>query len=404
MLTGTNLTYTKYYNFRIVFEIIRLHGPISRAEIARNSSLTAQTVSNIVKRMLDDDLVKEGKTVKSKGRGAPSVVLEINPEGSYSIGLDFNRDHLTALLVDLTGRVIDRTFIELDQPAPDEAISLMSDAVIGLIKKKRIPNYKISGIGIGFPGPITINHGNSVTNIVNPKAFPKWKDVPVVELLSKKINVPIFLENNASAAALGERWYGAGRQISTFLYLLFDAGLGGGLLINGQLHDGAHSNAGEVGYLPIPNHLKTPLTDEGLPHIGQHFNLNKLYELLQKNGLTASRPDDLVTLLNEKNEILIDWLELGIKMLIPAIVTIEYLMDPPVTIMGGRLPTPLIQYLKDGIIDQIADYRVVENHIGSDLEIGTAGEDAAALGAATLPMFELFAPQTKVLNKKNGKG
>jgi len=88
MLTGTNLTYTKAYNFRIVFETIRLHGPISRADVARRTSLTAQTVSNIVNRLLEQNFVQEGKKFQKK-RGAPSTTLEVNSEGAYSVGLDF---------------------------------------------------------------------------------------------------------------------------------------------------------------------------------------------------------------------------------------------------------------------------------------------------------------------------
>ncbi len=123
MLTGTNLTYTKAFNYRIVFETIRLFGPISRADIARRSNLTAQTVSNIVKRLLDTHLIQEGQK-RQDGRGAPSITLEINPDGAYSIGIDFNRDHLTGILLDLTGNVQQHIFYELETPSPDETVEL----------------------------------------------------------------------------------------------------------------------------------------------------------------------------------------------------------------------------------------------------------------------------------------
>ena len=128
MLTGTNLTYTKAYNFRIVFETIRLHGPISRADIARQTRLTAQTASNIVARLLERNFVKEGVKLQKK-RGAPSTTLEVNPEGAYSVGLDFNRDHLTGILVDLAGNLKTKIFYEINSPTPKDAINLMVSTI-----------------------------------------------------------------------------------------------------------------------------------------------------------------------------------------------------------------------------------------------------------------------------------
>ena len=101
MLTGTNLTLTKEYNLRIIHETIRLFGPLSRAEVARRTELTPQTVSNLVRELIQMNLVIEADKHQA-GRGAPSVRLEVNPAGAFSIGLDLDRDHLTGVLVDLT--------------------------------------------------------------------------------------------------------------------------------------------------------------------------------------------------------------------------------------------------------------------------------------------------------------
>ena len=94
VLTGTNLVYTKKYNLRIVHEVIRVYGPLSRADVARHTQLSVQTVSNLVKELLELRLVQEGGR-RSEGRGAPSTELTINPDGAYAIGLDLDRDHLT---------------------------------------------------------------------------------------------------------------------------------------------------------------------------------------------------------------------------------------------------------------------------------------------------------------------
>jgi predicted NBD/HSP70 family sugar kinase len=400
MLTGTNLTYTKAFNHRIVFETIRLNGPISRADIARATNLTAQTVSNIVNRLLKRDLIMEGKRTQKK-RGAPSVTLAINPKGAYSIGLDFNRDHLTGILVDLAGNVIDKKYFEIHDPTPEASIELMASTVGDLFDDNYSNSY-LSGIGVGFPGPMQVNRDNTVTNVVNPKSFTHWKNVPVVKLLRQHIEAPIFLENNASAAALGERWYGVGRNISSFLYTFFGVGLGGGIILNGQLYEGANDNAGELGYTPLKPGV-SPLSEGKDAHIGEHFDLARLYNWLGKSGIEASHPAHLKDLFENKNEKILEWIELGKEILAPAFLSVENLLDPEVIVLGGRLPEVILEELKQGVSERLDQLRVIDKKIGPKFLTATAGEDAAALGAATLPMFDLYAPQPHVLIKKNGQ-
>lgn len=401
MLTGTNLTYTKAFNHRIVFETIRLNGPISRADIARATNLTAQTVSNIVNRLLKRNLVMEGKRLQKK-RGAPSVTLAINPKGAYSIGLDFNRDHLTGILVDLAGNLIDKKYFEVNDPTPESSLELMTSTVKDLFQDDKYSNSYLSGIGVGFPGPMQVNRDNTVSNVVNPKSFTHWKNVPVLKLLSQHIEAPIFLENNASAAALGERWYGVGRNISSFLYTFFGVGLGGGIILNGQLYEGANDNAGELGYTPLQAGL-SPLSNTDHPHIGEHFDLARLYEWLGKSGIKASHPSDLKELYLSKNAQFMDWVELAKDILAPAFLAVENLLDPEVIILGGRLPEEILEDFRNGLSDRLDSMRIVEKTTGPKFLTATAGEDAAALGAATLPMFDLYAPQPQVLIKRNGQ-
>ncbi|WP_243663377.1 ROK family protein [Rhodothermus marinus] len=111
---------------------------------------------------------------------------------------------------------------------------------------------------MGIPGPLDVSEDGHVTNVANPKAFPGWHRVPVVEILERRLELPVFLENNATAAAIGERWYGAGQHIATFFYVFFSEGLGGGIIFNGQPYDGHTGNAGELGYCYLPPDVLTP--------------------------------------------------------------------------------------------------------------------------------------------------
>lgn len=397
MLSGTNLTYTKAYNFRIVFETIRLLGPISRADIARKTNLTAQTVSNIVTRLQERDLILIADKLQ-KQRGAPSTNLILNPEGAYSIGIDFNRDHLTGILVDLEGKVVSKYFYEVDNPEPNEAVRLISDTIKML---KNFPDDKdayFAGVGIGLPGPLSINENNEVSNTINPKAFPNWHNVPIIALLQGKLETRIFIENNASAAAIGELWYGAGKNQSDFLYVFMGAGLGGGVVLNGSIFEGANRNAGELGYFPFING-KSPLSTSDEPHIGEHFNLSNLYHWLSKSGIDIKRPEDLEKLYRSKDSNFIEWMNLAKAYLTPVLLSAEYFLDFDTVILGGRIPESIINDFAKDLPVLLTKDRVDMKARAPKVLVGTAGPDAAALGAATLPMFDLFSVQKEVLLK-----
>lgn len=400
MLTGTNLKYTKAYNYRIVLETIRLFAPLSRADVARRTSLTAQTVSNITRELIGASLVREADK-RQKGRGAPSITLEIDPTGAYSIGLDLDRDHLTGVLVDLSGAVQQRVHYELNFPSPDEAVELMTETIRCLADRQGLALREVSGIGVGFPGPIEVTDDR----VVNPKAFPGWERVPIVDRLTAHIDLPVFLENNATAAAVGERWYGAGQHIPTFFYLLFGVGLGGGIIINGHPYEGHTGNAGELGYIPAPPN--DARSEDGPPaHIGEDYHLPRLYERLREAGWAVGAPADLTAPFEARDAVMLDWIDTVTGHLAGLLVSIEYLIDPEVIFFGGRLPEPIIQEIMDRLEECVPGLRAGGKTVTPRLSQATAGEDAAALGVATLPIYEFFAPAPSLLmkNKENHDG
>ena len=399
MLKGTNLKYAKSFNLRLVLETIRLEGPVSRAEIAKRTQLTAQTVTNITRKMMDVGLIYEHDRVQ-EGRGAPSILLKLNGDAAYSIGIDLDKDHLSCVLVDLNGEMRQHIGINLNFPTPEEAVELISENVQKLIKLEGIDLDLIWGVGVGLPGPLVISEGSIVTNVVNPQFFEGWDHVPVVEILEEKLGLPVILENNASSAAIGERWYGEGKHIDNFFYIAFGAGLGGGVFINGQLHSGASGNAGELGYFPLSND-KYASEEFEQPHLGMFFNLPLLYKELNEKGVQVENPNDLNQLLEKKNPLLLNWLENGAKELAPMILAIEYLIDPNVIFVGGRLPEKVLKFLIEKLQEQLPSLRIQKKTSSPEIRQSTAGVEATALGAATLPLYTSFAPIPKFL-ENNG--
>lgn len=397
MLTGTNPLYTKQYNLRIVHEVIRLHGPLTRAEIARETELTVQTVGNLTKELIAQGLIYEAGRRRER-RGPPSAALAINPDGAFTIGLDLDRDHLTGVLVDLAGRVRQRAHEELNFPSPAAAMDLLTDMATELIQRSGLQRAQVSGLGLGVPGLMhRTEDGGSY--LVNPTAIPGWHDVPLAELLRDRLHLPIFIENNATAAALGERWYGAGQDIRTFFYLYFGSGLGGGVVIDGRSYPGFTGNAGEIGYVPT----RRP---DAFSHVGTCFYIPRLFEMLRSEGTKVDRPEDLDHLLAADHPLLLDWLEEAAGHLAELLLHVEYLLDPEAIFFGGRLPERVLAALVERVERQIPSWRAEGRLARPRYLLATAGADAGALGVAILPMYAAFAPAHGVLFKagKRNKG
>lgn len=399
MLTGTNLVYTKKYNLRIVHEVIRLYGPLSRADVARHTELSVQTVSNLVKELLALRLVREGGR-KNEGRGAPSTSLTINPDGAYAIGLDLDRDHLTGVLVDLAGKVRQREHIDVATPSSAEVLDLMCGMVETLAARQGLGLDELAGLGVGVPGPMHRGE-NGVGYLVNPKAFPGWHDIPLESWLHERLRMPVYLENNATAAALGERWYGSGQRIGTFFYIYVGSGLGGGIIMNGQPYQGFSGNAGEIGYLPTDlSRDPDAATMDDDPHVGLHFNLPRLYERLRRGGTDVGTLEELDRLMAEGHPGLLEWLDDAADHLAALVLAIEYILDPEAICFGGRLSDRIL----GGLMERVAALLPLRRARGKSSVprhlLATAGVDAGALGVATLPIYEIFAPAPRVLLKQ----
>lgn len=382
MLKGTNLEDAKVHNLRTVFETIRLLGPLSRADVARRTELTPQTISNIVTQLLERALVAETGRKQGK-RGPSSAQLEFNPGGGFALGLDLDREHLTGVLVDLNGDKQELVRVPLDFPSPDKALALMAETAAGLLETAGVPHERIWGVGVGFPGPLQITRDRTVESVVNPDFFPGWKNVPVVAELSRKLRLPVYLENNATAAAIGESFYGAGRQLGSFFYVFLGYGLGGGVILDKRPFRGFQGNAGELGFLPLLH----PSPYRGEPErLGRLFHPPSLFARLAEGGVLVATPRDLEGVLATAHPALLSWLDDAAAALAPALINVEYLFDTEAFIFGGTWPAAILDALVGRLEGLMAPLRIAQKTYKPPLIRAQAGEDAAALGVATLPI------------------
>ncbi len=393
LLSGTNIEHTRSFNRRVVLEAVRRHGPISRAEIARLTSLTAQTVSNIASELQEGGLIRSGGRRRT-GRGQPPVELSINPEGGYTVGLQLDHRQLSGVLVNLAGEVRETRSSEIGRAAPDIALPLMAKTVESLLRRADVPQERVLGTGVVMPGPFDVD---SLTS-VGPTTLPGWRGVDPADLLSKATGLPVLVENDATAAALGERLYGAAKHLKTFFYLYIGIGLGAGLILDGAPYRGAWGNAGEFGHFVVaPGGRDCFCGNAGC--LERYASLHAAFEAVREAGCDARTIDDLADLAAANHPAMTDWIEAAARHLRLALNAVENLLDPEVILIGGELPEAIAQRLIERLEPLMPSVSARQGRRTPRLTKAIAGVEATALGAAALPIFDTMSPSFSLLFK-----
>jgi N-acetylglucosamine repressor len=218
---------------------IRLRDNVSRVELARAMDVAPSTVGLYVDRLISDGFLKEGP--KSRGHaGRPSITLELNPQAGQFVGVDIEARQLSVVSVDFSQQVISRKqqAIQASDNA-DSVVAKIQDAIATVAGSRR----PLLGVGVAVPGPVDAKRGVAR----HYEFIHDWRDVPLVELLSRQFDVPIYLENNIRSMALAERWFGVCSEVEDFLCVGIRSGIGAGVVINGRLYRGKNNLAGEIG-------------------------------------------------------------------------------------------------------------------------------------------------------------
>lgn len=390
MSFSASRAYVPTHNQRLVLNLIRTRGPISRADIVRLSKLTFPSVSRIVGELIDRDLVEE-KRQRRGGMGKPPTELELNPKSAFSIGLNLDYDEFSVALIDLSGEVLGSSRVALGDPDPDATLPLMEREIGALLEQHEVPQHLLLGIGVGLPLPV---HADQVTGNL-PDLLSAWQDVSLASVLGGRFGCPVLLENNATAAAIGERWYGAGRDLQDFFLVFFAHGVGGGVVIGGQPHKGYRGFGGEFNCIPDPRH--PAVEGEDVPHDAAH---GRLINLLKEAGVVAADGDalsaaELEALYSTQGkgyEVISRWLGRAADALVPTLVNTEYLLDPEAFIFSGRLPAKLTDALIGELRVRLSCNRHPAKPYQPQLLRGKTGQDAAAFGAATIPIYRAMTP------------
>jgi len=230
-------------NRQIVLNYIRERGPISRADIARETALQRSTVSLIVEDLVEEGLVEELGIGESTG-GRPPNLLQLRADGPMAIGVDITIPHTTVASCNLLGQVLQR---EQFPTGPDIDENL--ERIVGVVQRfNQQSGNKIEGVGVVVPGQVDYATGQA-TYI----PYFDWRDVEVSKRISAATGLRVSVDNDANAAALAELWLGRPEitRVRDFIMVLVHEGVGTGLVFDGQIYRGRNSIAGEFGHMVI---------------------------------------------------------------------------------------------------------------------------------------------------------
>lgn len=397
---GANHQVLKQNNQAAVFRAVRALSPIARVDLARETGLNPGTVTNIVDELIASGLVSEtGEGTSRVGR--KPIHLGVNPTARYAIGVDITRGSIAGAVVDLAGRVHQR----VDEPSgPGATGAAVLGAVSGTVERlleamSAHERRLLIGIGVGAPGPLSFRSGRYAA----APAFGTWDDLSLRDEVERCFGLLTFVDNNGNTSALAEWWFGAGQGVDDFVLLTVGTGVGGGLMLGGDLYRGGHDLAGELGHLSINadgprcacgNHgclelyVSVPRVlasvqaalATGEPSLLRSTNQSAGDALSLAALVQAARQDDAVA-----SRVLHDFA----RSLAAGIVTLVNLFDPQLVLLGRELATAddaLLDLVRGEVrrrlIPTLADQVRVER---------AALPDAPVVGAATLTLTEFFA-------------
>lgn len=246
---GADQSMARKFNRAQILNRLRIQGAISRADLAKQTGLTRSTISRIIDELSNEKLVHEIASSQNL-RGRPGILLSLNPKSGAAIGLEIGVHFISILLTDFLSTPIWRKRITLDDDATREIYIEKAEELIYEAQKINDENHlPLMGIGVAVWGMV-----NFTQRLIHFAPNLQWRDVPLEAKWMDLFQVPVYVENDANASALGEYYFGAGKKIEDFIYLSLDIGIGSGIISKGHLFRGALGYAGEIGHITIdPN-------------------------------------------------------------------------------------------------------------------------------------------------------
>jgi len=408
--TGTNLPAIGGYNQTVVLDAVRRHrSGLSRVELAQRTGLSAQTIGNVTRRLIESGLVREtGKLIN--GPGKPRTMLELEPAGRFAVGVHIDPAVITFVVLDLEGAVVGHSLARTPSaPDPDDVIELMARHIDELIADAGVDRSRVMGVGIASPGPIDLVAGV----VLDPPMLRRWRDVPLRTALSHATGLPVLLEKDVTAAAVAELWFSASGTRTNFVFVYYGTGLGTGLVVGHEPVRGASANSGDFGHIVV---------DEGGPRCicGDHGCVGMLvtpaalvrdavdtgvldsrFRLAEGDADEIAKTDSgfaaLVALAEAGDEGAAEVIRRAARRLARSIVVIINLLDLDEVILGGPFWAAIEPFMLRDLESAIASSAALIPKHPIAVVSSAIGADVAAIGAACLVLDHAFSPRPSAM-------
>jgi predicted NBD/HSP70 family sugar kinase/biotin operon repressor len=382
--TSTTPGLLRHINTARCLRLLRRGATLSRAELARELGLTRATIGSAIGELLEAGLVIDAAERPEGGRlGRPGSGVCLNPKGAYSIGIDISSISLTGVLVDLEMRVVHRINVPVGPRVDDvvKTVEQIAQFPARLLTASGVDPSRVQGVCVSAPG--LVDHGGRV--VVAP--FLRWHDVPLKELLSarRELPWPVMVCNDAVAFANAERTVANEKDARNMLLILLTEGLGGAIVQRGQIFEGAHGYAGEIGHMIMGASPKAIAT--------QTFELLAGYERFRpylpgdrslEEGLTWLANAGASELTPALKQVFTEWAQI----LATGMLNLVYLLDPEKIVLGGPLSVlfPRIAVEVDGLLAA----NLLHGFTAPPIHVTRFGVDGAAIGAASVVRDQIF--------------
>jgi predicted NBD/HSP70 family sugar kinase len=238
-----------------VVDVLRAQGAASRAELVRATGLSRTSVSAVVAALQGEGLVVEEPAApdrRTAGRGRPPSLLRFNSSARAILGIAFDQGGVRAAVADLSLDILAEESLRFDLPtAPiEEALAAAGAVAAGAIRASEVRRDLVIGAGVSLPVPLDL-----VADVIAaPKIVPPWADLRPRRAFEELTGLPVYIDNDANAAALAELRWGAGRGLSDFVYVKLSPGVGAAIVSGGRLYRGVAGFAGELGHIRAGEH------------------------------------------------------------------------------------------------------------------------------------------------------
>jgi len=375
-------------NRSTILNLIKLHGAIPRAEIARLIGLSPATVSAISAELIQENLVFEKETGDSSGGRRP-IMLAINPHGGCVVGIKVMEDHALGALTDLEATLLGKQSYSLTDTSPVGVSQALSELVLELLNKSENPTPNLMGVGVGLAGIV-----DSVQGLVRQSPFFGWTDVPLREMIQNRVKVPVYLDNDVNTLAFAEKWFGAGRGIDNFLVVTFGRGIGLGIVVNGQFLHGTRGSAGEIGHTVIqPGGELCDCGKRGCleMYASEPAMLRQSAEAFQQGQLSSlpKTPEEMVTLASSGETAAQEIFAQTGRLLGQSIANLINIFNPERILINGE-GVRAGNWLFDPMRAAIDEHTMPSLRQDVSILVEPLGDDAWARGAASLVLHELF--------------